>query len=421
MTTAPNDIRAFHDAAMNWYDKSEVARLRGDAAESKILLSEALKYECDAAFAAISSGRPEPTTSVLLRSAAQLAVNVGDVALAERLACTGLAGTPPPEIADELRHIFERANFDRHMRIDGVELTDNDFQLVLDGDAIAPGVASAREVFERIEALRQMLVRTSELARGMPFRPKGPPPAEVAGSIGLFVGQSRAASYGLTIKVAGAVGQQEFGYSTTVGIMHSVLERLELLETNQEQELERSIGEPNYYRSFLNLAQHLAPDGKRVKLVGLTATRGSAVRSVRLTKRSRAERLESLIPQLAEELVDTDAVAEYIFFDSAGGNPRMKLKRTDGSKVVVSVSKSKVKEIIGPALDRSVFHLRARGSAGGIPHADEMRLAQGGGRPSGLFRALEARVDNAARQAGGRRSGTNQSAKGRAKKGRAGR
>lgn len=419
MTTAPNEIRALHDAAMNWYDRSEMARFKGDVAESKSLLREALKYECDAAFAAMNNGRPEPTTSVLLRSAAQLAINVGDVALAERLACAGLSGSPPPEIADELRHAYEQANFDRHMRMDGIELTDNDFQLVLDGDAIAPGVASAREVFERIEALRQILVRASEFARGMPYRAKGPAPAEVAGSIGLFVGQSRAASYGLTIKVAGAVGQQEFGYSTTVGVMHSVLDRLELLEGNQEEALKREIGEPNYYRSFVGLAQHLAPDGKRVKLVGLSATRGNAVRAVRLTKRSRTEKLESLLPPLAAELVDSDAVVEGLIIDPGGGDPRMKIKMPDGSKRIVSASKSKVKEIIGPALEHSVFHFLARSSAGSIPHAEVIQLAHGNVQSSGLFKGFTGRVGGRSSEVGGRSSESGPSAKARTKKGRA--
>ncbi|MCL4203791.1 MAG: hypothetical protein KJ000_14920 [Pirellulaceae bacterium] len=46
--------------------------------------------------------------SVLHRSAASLALNCEEYRLAEKLLAVGLAGDPPPEIAEEMRDLLEQ-------------------------------------------------------------------------------------------------------------------------------------------------------------------------------------------------------------------------------------------------------------------------------------------------------------------------
>ena len=74
----------------------------------------------------------EPTRSVLLRSAASLALDCGEVRQSER--CYSLrasVGNPPEEIANELRDLLEQVNFQRHLDLHGVVLEPTGFQVSL--------------------------------------------------------------------------------------------------------------------------------------------------------------------------------------------------------------------------------------------------------------------------------------------------
>src|SRR5687768_8951127 len=108
-----NDIQKFHDQAMNLAERAFSARIHGKKTIYKKSLNTAFGLERKAAEIAIEMHCPEPTRSVLLRSAASLALDCMEYREAERLISIALAGNPPLEIAEELRDLFEQANFQR--------------------------------------------------------------------------------------------------------------------------------------------------------------------------------------------------------------------------------------------------------------------------------------------------------------------
>ena len=112
-------ITRIHEQAM---DAAEKAFLIKDvnSAQRKRLLRTAFEGEHAAAELAQKTEVGEPTRSVLLRSAASLALNCGKVREAERLAALGLAGEPPAEIAEELREVLERVQNVRQLEARGV-------------------------------------------------------------------------------------------------------------------------------------------------------------------------------------------------------------------------------------------------------------------------------------------------------------
>jgi hypothetical protein len=67
----------------------------------------------------------EPTRSVLHRSAANLAVNCGELTAAERLIATALSGNPPSEIAEELKDLFIQINLVEHLGHEVIITTTN--------------------------------------------------------------------------------------------------------------------------------------------------------------------------------------------------------------------------------------------------------------------------------------------------------
>ena len=108
-----------HNKAMDLAAQAMTCRARRLDQEAVSLFKAALDNE----LAAFKAARPvEPTRSVLLRSAATLALQCRETELAEKLAAQGLSGDAPPELAGELRDVLEQANFDRYLQVKGVEL-----------------------------------------------------------------------------------------------------------------------------------------------------------------------------------------------------------------------------------------------------------------------------------------------------------
>ncbi|MBR6276857.1 MAG: hypothetical protein IKR31_08025 [Prevotella sp.] len=109
------DIQKFHNNAMELADKADYLKMQGNVDEAKAVYRQSFEAERDAALMAHQQKLGEPTESVLFRSAASLAYTIGDYREAERLACQGLAGNPPAEIAEELRSLYDAVSMERNM------------------------------------------------------------------------------------------------------------------------------------------------------------------------------------------------------------------------------------------------------------------------------------------------------------------
>jgi hypothetical protein len=103
-----SDTQVLHRAAMDAADQAFAACRQGDQPAAQAHLVRAYQLEAQAAehLRADLVGT-EPTRSVLLRSAATLALDCGRWRDAERLICRGLAGDPPLAIAAELRTLMQ--------------------------------------------------------------------------------------------------------------------------------------------------------------------------------------------------------------------------------------------------------------------------------------------------------------------------
>ena len=100
------EIKELHDQAMSLVDDAIIARHRGQFDLTKQKYREAFPLEKEAALRTKEENVGEPSESVLLRSAATIALNAGLYPDAEKLACLALSGNPPNVIADELREVL---------------------------------------------------------------------------------------------------------------------------------------------------------------------------------------------------------------------------------------------------------------------------------------------------------------------------
>jgi hypothetical protein len=103
-----SSTKELHDKAMSLYEASLLARRRGDEHRMTALLTEALQMEVAAADSVASHLSLEPTRSVLHRSAASLALQLGNFSVAARYVDAGLKGNAPDEIKEELTVLLDQ-------------------------------------------------------------------------------------------------------------------------------------------------------------------------------------------------------------------------------------------------------------------------------------------------------------------------
>ena len=152
-------ILSLHEEAMEYADDAFFARRAGD--DERFVKFSRLAYEKEAKAARmIVSEDSEPTRSVLYRSAATLALDCGEYREAERLIATALAGNPPEVIADELRELSEKVNFERNLKLNGIELSENELQLSLRGGQIGFGLAPVQFIMARVSDIEKLVQRT---------------------------------------------------------------------------------------------------------------------------------------------------------------------------------------------------------------------------------------------------------------------
>lgn len=322
------DLRTLHSDAMDLAEKAMIARAQGHAEAAKNHLAEALRKEEKAARLAVENGAPEPTRTILLKSAAHLAVDAGEIRLAERLIGTALAGDPPEELVEELRSAFEEIGFHRHLDLRGVELQHNDLQMVMVGDAIAPGMVASDQFIKRVESFQSLIYRTSECDQGIEYRERGDPKQEIEKPLQMYVSVPRAASFAVSLKVASQKGQAEFSFAESSVVVDHLMTRLGMFERAEYEALSKEIPKKEYFDNFVRLATELAPDGKLVKMVGFTTQRGSVEKRIEMRRSPKADgKLAVFVPSNERRPVKGKL---FYFNENNEGTLTIKLRTDDG-------------------------------------------------------------------------------------------
>src|SRR4051794_38109082 len=115
-----------------------IAKQENCISEIKRNYIKAFEFEKQAFILFNSESSKEPTRSVLIRSAANLAILSEQMREAEKLISIGLAGDPPSEIAEEFRDLLQQVNFFRHLELHGLSPTE--LQLSLSGNQVGHGL-----------------------------------------------------------------------------------------------------------------------------------------------------------------------------------------------------------------------------------------------------------------------------------------
>ncbi len=354
-----SQVREKHSQAMDSAEEALRAQRLGQADRALLLNARAFELEQEAALLATNNGGSEPTQSVLLRSAATLALRCKRHRDAERLVAKALSGEPPSDVADELRDLLEEINFERHLDLRGITLSHDELQLSIAGAGVGFGFAPTEEFVRRIDVLQKLMYRTAEHKAEEPYRNSASPPKEFRDQLRVFMSVPRAASLAVTLRIASDKDQPELFPGRAADVIDELMTRLQAFNEGSDAELKQRITNASYYTNFVGLARQLAPSGTQVRQVGLTAMRSGAERKVALTRRREeiiarpgpaAGRVEA--PEEPGEIILTGILK---FADSTKpDNDSIKIEGTDGGFQTLRVPTGMMADIVRPLWEMQV-------------------------------------------------------------------
>ncbi len=346
------NIKLIHRQAMEQSDLALLEKRKGSAKAAARHLQSAFELESEAANALLNELDAEPARSVLYRSAATLAKDCGRLVEAEKLIYRAMAGNPPGEIADELRDLLEQVTFQRHLELRGVELGDDEIQMVIAGKSVGFGMAPADEFLVRVRGMERLLYRTAERQQNRPYRDVGRWDAQLARNTELYLSVPRAASFAVTFRVGGALQPSIPGLSPNEAVIDEVLDCLQLYTQGEEVQLKARITDGAYYRNFVSLARTLQPDGAKVDMVGFTTTRRGQTKQVALTQAAPETPpfpLPGVVVEEARQASDDLGTVTYrgVFLIA---NAKNKSDQQSGVIEIVTAGRESVKIVVPPGM-----------------------------------------------------------------------
>lgn len=335
-------IEELHNQAMEKADLAIVKAFHNDYESAILLNKNAFLLEKEAALLAKKEGVGEPSESVLLKSAAVLAINCSEYREAEKLIALALSCEPPFEISEELRNLLEDINFHRHLELKGITLNPSEFQFVISGNSVGYGIAKPEEVFDRIKTIEKLTYRIVERKSNKPFRKKGSIPKEIKMSFEPYLSAPRAASLAFTIRLGGSPNQQIIpGMNITDTVIDDLFENLELVNKGDLKALKSKIPDNDYYVNFIASSKELAPDGEEINLVGLTVIRDGIKKDVALNRARKdfTSIVEEQQSETNEEITSStiDRLVGRLSFADDDSN-KIRLKTEDNQKHIIGVS-----------------------------------------------------------------------------------
>lgn len=267
-------VRDLHDAAMSLAVKAQQAHNSINIELERQLARQACELEEQAAVQLLPDPSDEPTRAILFCSAASLAWQAGDVAWCKRLCHDGLRGFPPPEYEADFNELLDKATLSDHLDVRGIELHQGEFQMSLVGNVAAAGIVPITELTNRIVHITSLLMQRIRLSLGKPFTDLRKR-VSLADDFVTYANAWRPGSFALTIGLTRPPNKKQLLPIKGVevdpsSIVEDVISDLGLLSNGLFDTLEKRIGDNPYLVHFMAHAKEIAPDGKRIKMVGLT-------------------------------------------------------------------------------------------------------------------------------------------------------
>jgi hypothetical protein len=351
------NVKELHREAMKCNDLALIAKKANLLDEAKTNYLKAFDFEKQAFFLFNSESSEEPTRSILIRSASNLAILAEEYREAEKLISIGLAGNSPIEFNDEFRDLLQQINFYRHLELHGITLNSNELQLSLSGNEVGHGLIKSDEFLNRIEIIEKIAYRTADRIQKKPFNEKGRPQKSNVVNFEPYLSVPRAASFAVTIRFGQPLTQQSLfeGMDVQSMLIDDLLTNIKLINEENFEKLSENIQDELYRRNFIALIKQLAPDGDKIKMVGLTTKNNNKNESVALTISK-----NSFLNQIQEDQINLDSASKIVTLEgilSFADSKKSKVKLTNKAKkdFEIIVPKELLSDIVKPYFEESVI------------------------------------------------------------------
>jgi hypothetical protein len=334
-------IQEFHRNAMEFAEQAFVAKSNGEFEQANIFFHQAYENERAAAKLSVKENAPEPTLSILHRSAATLAIECSKYREAEKLIAFALSGNPPNEITEELRDLLEKVNFYRHLELRGITLEPNEFQYSISGDVISLGMALADVLIDKFKYIKRLVRGTAGRLIGKIYNELNELNLEI------YVSVPRTASFAISFKV-GYPSQQPLLpeiIHPAINIIDEMAYCLDLYNRSEIDRLIERINSDDYYNDFISSADHIVPDGEKIKVVGITTIKDGIVNKVALTGPK-----EKIIVKKEPKTESSIKLAGTLHFEG-----KIKLIDDQGKDYLIIVPEDMRSEIIKQLLEPNVI------------------------------------------------------------------
>lgn len=347
-------VKTLHREAMKFNDLALIAKRDGNLPLMFKNYELAFSFEREAYNLFAAQSNEEPTRSILLRSLANLAILSKKTREAEKYVAIGLAGDPNEEVANELREIYQQANFHRHLELHDLILNPNEIQMSISGNYVGHGLIKSDEFLNRIEIIEKLAYRTADRFRNKPFNDVGRPKNSNIIDFQPYLSTPRAASFAVTIRFGQSKKQYELdGMDKQSKLVEDILENIKLVEQDDLTELEKRITDTSYRRNFLALTKQLAPDGHRIDLVGFTMIKNSTIQTVSLTRHKDKISIDDFIPiHTIKEQKAIELIGILSFADSK--NKKIKLTDENQKDYSIVVPSGLLSDVVKPYFEEKV-------------------------------------------------------------------
>ena len=343
----------YHKMAMEFADLGLRNRARGNGELALAYFEQALDFE----LAAIVELEQTDglAGSVLYRSAGTLALDCRRLRQAEQITAQALAGEPHPDIAEELRDLWEQIQFQRHLDLNGVALQDDELQMSLSVPEVSRGLAPHSAIYGRVDSIEKLIYRTAERKLGRQFREGGQPVKEVWDNYRVMVSVPREGRFAVTLKFGSRIQPALPGMFDAASVIDEFMQLIGLVNQSRDDAIQNIIADEAYLRNFFSLAKRIAPDGESIRQVGFTAIRNGSEHSVALTRP--ADEItppSSSIPTDADgELVEIRGVLRYANATSGSGG-QIRVVDFESKTHSVDVPAGMMNDIVRPMWDERV-------------------------------------------------------------------
>lgn len=178
--------------------------------------------------------------------------------------------------------MLEQVYFARHLAVRQLVLQPGQIQLSLTGSEVGLGITLMDILLERLKDIERVIYRTVERLMDKEFRERGSVQQAIQDGYSLYALAPRPGSFAMTLQLG---RQMSFpGLDLSASVVEEVVDNFALLNAGQDDALRERITDPAYYRNFLALAKRIAPDGDKVRMVGLTTTNNGNERAVAINR-----------------------------------------------------------------------------------------------------------------------------------------